>query len=113
MVVSDYDLIVIGGGFAGAAAALSFLQTAEKSGRAGRVALIEAEEPGRLKVDADGQVQSTDGEPIPGLYAAREITGLFYHKQPPETLVLRANTFGRIIGTNVTESLPETAATRG
>jgi tricarballylate dehydrogenase len=68
---------------------------------------------GRLKIDADGRVQSTDGEPIPGLYAAGEITGLFYHKQPPETLVLRANTFGRIIGAKVAESLPETAETRG
>ena len=70
MVVSDYDLVVIGGGFAG-------------------------------------------GEPIPGLYAAGKSTGLFYHKQPPGTLVLRANTFGRIIGANVAESLPDTAATRG
>jgi tricarballylate dehydrogenase len=67
---------------------------------------------GGLKVDADGRVQSTDGEPIPGLYAAGEITDLFYHKHPPGTLVLRANTFGRIIGANVAESLPETA-TRG
>lgn len=33
MVVSDYDLVVIGGGFAGAAAALSFLETPEKAGR--------------------------------------------------------------------------------
>jgi hypothetical protein len=38
MVVSDYDLVDIGGGFAGEAAALSFLETAEQTGRAGRVA---------------------------------------------------------------------------
>ena len=62
---------------------------------------------GGLKVDSDGRVMSTDGEPIPGLYAAGEITGLFYQKMPPGTLVLRANTFGRIIGENVAESLPD------
>jgi hypothetical protein len=33
MVVPDYDLVVIGGGFAGAADTLSFLETAEKAGR--------------------------------------------------------------------------------
>jgi len=38
------------------------------------------------------------------LYAAGEITGL-YHKHPPATSVLRANTFGRIVGANVAESL--------
>jgi tricarballylate dehydrogenase len=47
MVVSDYDLVVIGGGFAGAAAALSFLETAKQAGRDGRVALIEVGDPGR------------------------------------------------------------------
>jgi glycine/D-amino acid oxidase-like deaminating enzyme len=45
--VSDYDLVVIGGGFAGVAAALSFLETAHKAGRDGRVALIETGDPGR------------------------------------------------------------------
>jgi tricarballylate dehydrogenase len=49
-------------------------------------------------------VLNTDEALIPGLYAAGEITGL-YHKHPPATSVLRANTFGRIVGTNVAESL--------
>ena len=53
---------------------------------------------GGLKVDPDGRVLNTNEEPIPGLYAAGEITGL-YHKHPPATSVLRANTFGRIVGT--------------
>jgi succinate dehydrogenase/fumarate reductase flavoprotein subunit len=59
---------------------------------------------GGLKVDTEGRVLDTDEAPIPGLYAAGEITGL-YHKHPPATSVLRANTFGRIVGTNVAESL--------
>jgi succinate dehydrogenase/fumarate reductase flavoprotein subunit len=68
---------------------------------------------GGLKVDSDGRVLNTDEAPIPGLYAAGEITGHFQHKQPPQTSVLRASTFGRIIGANVVRSLPETAAATG
>jgi hypothetical protein len=67
---------------------------------------------GGLKVDTDERVLNTNEEPIPGLYAAGEITNL-YHKHPPATSVLRANTFGRIVGTNVAESLPESAAATG
>ena len=67
---------------------------------------------GGLKVDTDGRVLNTNEVPIPGLYAAGEITGL-YHKHPPATSVLRANTFGRIVGANVAESLPESAAATG
>jgi tricarballylate dehydrogenase len=59
---------------------------------------------GGLKVDTDGRVLNTDEAPIPRLYAAGEMTGL-YHEHPPATSVLRANTFGRIVGTNVAESL--------
>ncbi|MGI8728771.1 MAG: FAD-binding protein [Solirubrobacteraceae bacterium] len=63
---------------------------------------------GGLKVDTDGRVLNTNEAPIPGLYAAGEITGL-YHTHPPATSVLRANTFGRIVGTNVAESLSAAA----
>jgi succinate dehydrogenase/fumarate reductase flavoprotein subunit len=59
---------------------------------------------GGLKVDTDERVLNTNEEPIPGLYAAGEITDL-YHYYPSATSVLRANTFGRIVGTNVAESL--------
>ena len=38
----DYDLVVVGSGFAGSTATLSFLEAADKAGQAGRVALIEA-----------------------------------------------------------------------
>jgi tricarballylate dehydrogenase len=60
---------------------------------------------GGLKVDTQGRVLSTNGVPIPGLYAAGEITGLFYHEYPPATSVLRSNTFGRVIGTNLAKKL--------
>lgn len=60
---------------------------------------------GGLKVDLDGRVLSTNGVPIPGLYAAGEITGLFYHEYPPATSVLRCNTFGRLIGKHLAEQL--------
>jgi succinate dehydrogenase/fumarate reductase flavoprotein subunit len=56
---------------------------------------------GGLKVDRDGRVLSTNDIAIPGLYAAGEITGLFYHEYPPATSVLRSNTFGRVIGTQL------------
>lgn len=65
---------------------------------------------GGLKVDTEGRVLDTNGAPISGLYAAGEITGLFHHKHPPATSVLRAKTFGRIIGANAARSLPETTA---
>ena len=68
---------------------------------------------GGLKVDTDGRVLNTDEAPIPGLYAAGEITGHFYHKQPAQTAALRSNTFGRIVGTNVAESLSERTAATG
>ena len=42
----DYDMVVVGSGFAGSTATLSFLETTEKAGQAGRVALIEAGKKG-------------------------------------------------------------------
>jgi tricarballylate dehydrogenase len=38
------------------------------------------------------------GAPIPGLYAAGEITGHFYATAPNAVSVLRAFVFGRIAG---------------
>ena len=68
---------------------------------------------GGLKVDADGRVLKADGEPIPGLYAAGEITGHFSRNHPPATSVLRASAFGRIVGTGVAKYAPKTAAPVG
>ena len=44
--MSDYDLIVVGSGFAGSSATLAFCEAAEKEGRSGRVALLEVGKEG-------------------------------------------------------------------
>jgi tricarballylate dehydrogenase len=56
---------------------------------------------GGLATDADARVLR-NGEPIPGLYAAGEITGHFYRTAPNAVSVLRALVFGRIAGRNAT-----------
>jgi tricarballylate dehydrogenase len=53
---------------------------------------------GGLRTDSSGRVVSPAGTPIPGLYAAGEVTGLYYHSYPAGTSVLRAVTFGRLSG---------------
>ena len=45
-----------------------------------------------------------DGAPIPGLYAAGEITGHFYGTAPNAVSVLRAFVFGRIAGREAASS---------
>ncbi len=55
---------------------------------------------GGLKTDVDAQVIGTNGHPMPGLYAAGEIVGLFYHDYPSATSVLKALTFGRRAGSH-------------
>jgi tricarballylate dehydrogenase len=52
---------------------------------------------GGIKTDAEARVLNERG-PIPGLFAAGEITGQFYGKAPGGTSVLRALVFGRIAG---------------
>lgn len=54
---------------------------------------------GGLKVDASSRVIDRDGQAIPGLYAAGEMTGLYYSNYTGSTSVLRGATFGRIAGT--------------
>ncbi len=51
---------------------------------------------GGLRTDTLARVLRTDGSPITGLYAAGEVTGLYYREYPAGTSVLRALTFGRI-----------------
>ncbi len=53
---------------------------------------------GGVATDPMGRVVYTNGAPIPGLYSAGEMTGLYYHHYTPGTSVLRALTFGRISG---------------
>jgi tricarballylate dehydrogenase len=51
---------------------------------------------GGVRTDLVGRVVTPSGTAIPGLYAAGEATGLFYHAYPPATSVLRSLVFGRL-----------------
>ena len=65
----QYDLVVVGSGFAGSMTALNFLEEAKRLGKPGRVALIEAGKEGErcgasrwtmayLRLDKDNQFDS-------------------------------------------------------
>ncbi|KAK4982190.1 hypothetical protein LTR66_009422 [Elasticomyces elasticus] len=60
---------------------------------------------GGVKTDLYGRVLSTNDIPIPGLWGAGEMTGLFYNEYPPATSVLRSLTFGRIAGVEIAQNL--------
>jgi len=51
---------------------------------------------GGIRSDSRARVLRKDGSAIPGLFAAGEVTGLYYKEYPAGTSVLRALTFGRI-----------------
>jgi len=53
---------------------------------------------GGIRTDSEARVITPSGTVIPGLYAAGEVTGLYYHQYPAGTSVLRSATFGRIAG---------------
>jgi tricarballylate dehydrogenase len=54
---------------------------------------------GGVKVTTDAQVVDSDGEPIPGLYAAGEMVGgLFYFNYPGGTGLMSGAVFGRLAG---------------
>jgi tricarballylate dehydrogenase len=54
---------------------------------------------GGLKINSQAQVMSSDGEPIPGLYAAGELVGgLFYFNYPGGTGLMSGSVFGKIAG---------------
>jgi tricarballylate dehydrogenase len=56
---------------------------------------------GGLRINTDAQVISTDGDPIPGLYAAGELVGgIFYFNYPGGTGLTNGAVFGRIAGAN-------------
>jgi tricarballylate dehydrogenase len=59
---------------------------------------------GGVRTDSQARVVTPSGTPIPGLYAAGEVTGLYYHQYPAGTSVLRAATFGRIAGVHAAAS---------
>lgn len=53
---------------------------------------------GGLKIDVDARVLHSDGEPMPGLFAAGEIVGTYYGNYTGATSVLKGLVFGRIAG---------------
>ncbi len=53
---------------------------------------------GGIKINASSEVLNSDGEPIQGLYAAGEMTGLYYGTYTGATSVLRGAVFGKIAG---------------
>ena len=54
---------------------------------------------GGLRINTEAQVISTDGAPIPGLYAAGELVGgIFYFNYPGGTGLTNGAVFGRIAG---------------
>jgi tricarballylate dehydrogenase len=54
---------------------------------------------GGLRINTDAQVMNTDGEPIPGLYAAGELVGgIFYFNYPGGTGLTNGAVFGKIAG---------------
>jgi tricarballylate dehydrogenase len=54
---------------------------------------------GGIKIDTGARVIDTDGEPIPGLYAAGEMVGgVFYFNYPGGTGLTNGAVFGRIAG---------------
>jgi tricarballylate dehydrogenase len=56
---------------------------------------------GGLRITTDGEVLSTDYQPIRGLYAAGELVGgLFYFNYPGGTGLTSGSVFGRIAGTS-------------
>jgi tricarballylate dehydrogenase len=56
---------------------------------------------GGLRINTDAQVISTDGVPVPGLFAAGELVGgIFYFNYPGGTGLTSGAVFGRIAGTS-------------
>ena len=61
---------------------------------------------GGLKINTSGQVISSDGEPIRGLYAAGELVGgIFWFNYPGGSGLTNGSVFGRIAGTNAATRL--------
>ena len=54
---------------------------------------------GGLRIDTRGQVLDTEGNPMPGLYAAGELVGgIFYHNYPGGSGLSSGAVFGRLAG---------------
>jgi tricarballylate dehydrogenase len=56
---------------------------------------------GGLRINTRGQVLDTEGNPMPGLYAAGELVGgLFYYNYPGGSGLASGAVFGRLAGTS-------------
>ena len=51
-----------------------------------------------MKVDEQARVINTEGDAIPGLYAAGEVVGLYYRVYTGATSVMRGAVTGRLAG---------------
>lgn len=61
---------------------------------------------GGLRITTDAQVMSTDGLPIPGLYAAGELVGgIFYFNYPGGTGLTNGAVFGKIAGASAAKAV--------
>lgn len=60
---------------------------------------------GGLATDENARLLNQHTKPIPGLYAAGECTGIYYHKYPGATSVMRGLVFGRIAGLRAAEQV--------
>ena len=66
---------------------------------------------GGLRISTDGQVISTDGEPIPGLYAAGELVGgIFWFNYPGGSGLTNGAVFGKIAGASAAKQAVELPA---
>jgi tricarballylate dehydrogenase len=60
---------------------------------------------GGLKINTDAQVINSDGEPIPGLYAAGELVGgIFWFNYPGGSGLTNGSVFGKIAGASAAEA---------
>ncbi len=58
---------------------------------------------GGIRINVRGEVVNRDGLAIPGLFAAGEMTGIYYGTYTGATSVMRGAVFGRIAGVNAAE----------
>ncbi|MBV1796494.1 FAD-binding protein [Siccirubricoccus sp. G192] len=61
---------------------------------------------GGVKVDGQARVLDANDRPIPGLYAAGEVVGMYWGNYTGATSVLKGLVFGRLAGTDAARRRP-------